>query len=91
LAVERERALPLVYRGREVGIGYRLDLIVEDCVIVEVKSVARLEPVHGAQLLSYLRLSSRHVGLLFNFNVKRLVEKGLQRVVRDLPEDTSRA
>jgi GxxExxY protein len=67
-----------------VGVGYRLDLLVENRVIVEVKSVERLEPVHTAQLLSYLRLSDHPVGLLLNFNVKWLVENGLRRVVNGI-------
>jgi GxxExxY protein len=86
LEIERERALPLIYRGRPMGIGYRLDLLVENRVIIEVKSVDRLEPVHTAQLLSYLRLADRRVGLLFNFNVKWLVEHGLRRVANGAPD-----
>ncbi len=86
LTVERERALPLLYRGQTVGIGYRIDLLVEGRVIVEVKSVARLEPVHAAQLLSYLRLANRRIGLLFNFNVTILTRHGLRRVLNGPPD-----
>jgi GxxExxY protein len=85
--VESERQLPLIYRGQPMGVGYRLDLLVEDTVIVEVKAVHRFEPVHTAQLISYLRLTDRHLGLLFNFNVKWLASQGLRRVVREFPDD----
>jgi GxxExxY protein len=86
LRVERERQLPLVYRGRQAGVGYRLDLLVEEQIIVEVKAVERFEPIHLAQVISYLRLADRHLGLLFNFNVKWLVDQGLRRVVREFPD-----
>jgi GxxExxY protein len=68
--VERQRALPLVYRGQTIDCGYRIDLPIERLVVVEVKSIERFDRVHAAQLLSYLRLSGCKVGLLFNFNVK---------------------
>lgn len=84
---ERQKHLPLIYRGQTVGTGYRIDLFVEDCVIVEVKSVERFEPVHTAQLLSYLRLSGCTVGLLMNFNVKWLTDHGLKRVVWGFPNE----
>ena len=84
--VERQKALPLIYRGEIVDCGYRIDLLVERLVIVEVKSIERFERVHAAQLLSYLRLSGCKVGLLINFNVKWLIEDGLKRVVNGFPE-----
>ena len=83
--VERQQPLPVVYRGIQLDCGYRLDLVVEDSVIVEVKAVDRLAAIHQAQLLSYLKLSGRRVGLLINFNV-RLLKDGIRRVVKDLPE-----
>ena len=86
LSVERQKALPVVYRGRTLDCGYRLDLLVEDRVVVEVKSVERFERVHGAQLLSHLRFSQCKVGLLINFNVKWLVKDGIQRKVNGFPE-----
>lgn len=86
LAVERQKPLPLVYRGRTLDCGYRVDLLVENAVIVEVKSIERFEPVHTAQLISYLRLSRCRVGLLINFNVKWLVEDGIKRVVNEFPD-----
>jgi len=86
LKVERQKALPLVYRGHPLDCGYRIDLLVENEVIVEVKSIERLEPVHSAQVLSYLRLSKRKVGLLINFNVKWLTQDGIRRIVNGFPE-----
>jgi GxxExxY protein len=77
---ETERVFPVEYDQVVVDFGYRVDLLVEDSVIVEIKSVERLLPVHEAQLLSYLRLSGRRVGLLINFNVARLRD-GIRRRV----------
>src|SRR3712207_6628131 len=68
LRVEQQKPLPVVYRDVHLECGYRLDLGVEDSVIVELKSVEKLAPVHQAQVLSYLRLANRQVGLLINFN-----------------------
>jgi GxxExxY protein len=75
-----EVVLPLMYDGLTIDIGYRLDLLVEDSIIVELKTVRKLLPVHQAQLLSYLRLSKRRLGLLINFNVYRLLD-GVKRMV----------
>jgi GxxExxY protein len=75
-----QQRLPLVYKGMLLGAAYRLDLVVEDVVVVEVKSVAALEPVHDAQLLTYLNLSGRPAGLLINFNVAQLV-RGIRRMI----------
>jgi GxxExxY protein len=86
LSVERQKPLPVVFRGQTMDCGYRLDLLVEKKVVVEVKSVARFEPVHAAQLLSYLRFSECKVGLLINFNVKWLVKDGIKRIVNGFPE-----
>jgi GxxExxY protein len=82
---ERQKALPLVYRGRTLNCGYRMDFLVEGRVVVEVKSADRLEPVHTAQVISYLRLSGCQVGLLLNFNVKWLTDQGLKRIVNGFP------
>src|SRR5690349_16740795 len=68
LAVRQQCELPVVYHGVRVGVGYRLDLLVEDAVVVELKTVAKLLPIHEAQLLSYLRLSGKKVGFLLNFH-----------------------
>jgi GxxExxY protein len=85
LKVEQQKALPVVYREVRLDCGYRLDLLVEGAVIVEVKAVDHLAPVHQAQLLSYLKLSGCRVGLLINFNVK-ILKDGLRRVVNNFPE-----
>ena len=85
--VERQKALPVRYKQQLLDfMGYRLDLMIENAVVVEVKSVERLEAVHSAQLLSYLKFADCRVGLLFNFNVKWLTEHGLKRVVNGFPE-----
>ena len=80
LKVERQKILPVMYRGLRLDEGYRLDLLVEETVIVELKAVSRLDDVHGAQLLSYLRLANKPVGLLINFHVAKLAD-GVRRVV----------
>ncbi len=86
LSVERQKPLPVVYRGQTLDCGYRLDLFVEGVAVVEVKSVERFERVHAAQLLSHLRFSKCKVGLLINFNVKWLVQDGIRRVVNGFPD-----
>jgi len=86
LRVERQVGFPVEYRGHTLDCAYRMDLLVENEVVVEVKSVQTIEPVHPSQLLSYLRLSKRSVGLLINFNVKWLVSDGVKRVVNGFPE-----
>jgi GxxExxY protein len=85
LKVERQKELPVVYREIRLDCGYRLDLLVEGCVIVEIKAVDSLAPIHEAQLLSYLKLSGCKVGLLINFNVT-VLKNGVRRVVKDFPE-----
>jgi GxxExxY protein len=83
LAVNVQFPLPIVYDGVRVEIGYRVDLIVEDLVLVELKAVTKLLPIHHAQLLSYLRLSGRRLGLLLNFHEPRLKD-GVKRLANDL-------
>jgi GxxExxY protein len=85
LQVEQQKPLPVVYREVKLDCGYRLDLLVEEAVIVEVKAVDRLMPIHQAQLLSYLKLSGCKVGLLINFNVK-VVKDGIRRMVNEFPD-----
>lgn len=87
LSVERQKAFPLIYRGRRLDCGYRVDLLVEGLVVVEIKAIERVERVHRAQVLSYLRLSGCRVGLLINFNVKLIVKEGLARIVNGFPEE----
>jgi GxxExxY protein len=86
LSIERQKALPLTYRGQTLDCGYRLDLLVEGVVVVEVKAIEQIQRVHKAQLLSYLRLSRCKVGLLINFNVRWLVRDGVRRVVNGFPD-----
>lgn len=85
LRVEQQKPLPLIYREVKLDCGYRLDLCVEKEVIVEIKSVENLLPIHEAQLLSYLKLSGCKVGLLINFNVK-ILKDGIRRVVNNFPD-----
>ncbi len=82
LNVERQKEVPVVYRGVHLDCGYRIDLLVNGLVVVELKSVDQLVPIHEAQLLSYLKLSGCRVGLLLNFNV-RLLRDGIKRMVID--------
>jgi GxxExxY protein len=82
-AVERQKGLPVTYRGVKVDCGYRVDLLVDRLVVVELKAVERIERIHEAQLLSYLKLSGSQVGLLINFNVK-VLKDGIRRMVNDL-------
>lgn len=85
LSVERQKALPVKYRGVYLDCGYRIDLLIEGKAIVELKAVERLEPIHQAQLLSYLKLSGCSVGLLMNFNVK-YIKSGIRRLVLNFKE-----
>jgi len=82
--VEQQKPLPVVYKQVKLDCGYRLDMVVNDLVIVEIKAVEKLNAVHEAQLLSYLRLLSCRVGLLLNFHCTML-KHGIRRVVNDFP------
>lgn len=79
--VFQEVPLPLIYKGVKLDCGYRLDLLVNDAVIVEIKSVDSLAPIHEAQLISYLKISGGKLGLLLNFNVKILKHGGIKRLI----------
>lgn len=85
LQVVQEVPLPVIYKGVKLDAGYRLDMVVNNVVIVEFKSVDALAPIHDAQLLSYLKLSGLKVGLLINFNVK-VLKYGIHRIVNNFPE-----
>jgi GxxExxY protein len=85
LRVEQQKPLPLLYQEVRLDCGYRLDLLVEGEVIVEIKATDGLAPIHEAQLLSYLKLSGCRVGLLINFNVTVLKE-GIRRIVNEFPD-----
>ena len=80
LKVEKQKQLPLIYEEVRLDVGYRIDIIIEDKFIVEVKSVEALTDVHLAQLLTYLKLSNCKLGLLINFNVS-LLKNGVRRVI----------
>ena len=80
LKVEKQKPLPLIYEEVKLDVGYRIDIIIEDKFIVEVKSVEALNDVHLAQLLTYLKLSDCKLGLLINFNVK-LLKDGVRRII----------
>ncbi len=78
--VERQKALPVIYDGIHLEAGYRIDLLVEDVVVIELKAVDEVAPVHQAQLMTYLKLSGRKLGLLMNFNVTDM-KKGIKRII----------
>ena len=90
IRIETEVPIPVVYRGRQVDVGYRIDLLVEDRVLVELKALAKTSPVHEAQLLSYLRLGGYPVGLLINFHVM-LLRDGIRRMVTQMAGHRSRS
>ncbi|MCX5675635.1 MAG: GxxExxY protein [Planctomycetota bacterium] len=85
LKVARQKELPLRYKEVTLDCGYRLDLLVEDCVVVEVKATEQMTPLYEAQLLAYLRLSGCKVGLLINFNSTTLLG-GVRRLVNGFPD-----
>jgi GxxExxY protein len=87
LRVARQQLIPVVYDNLRIDAGFRADLVIEEKVIVEVKSVELLAPVHQKQLLTYLRLSGKRLGLLINFNVA-LIKDGITRVVNGLEEQS---
>jgi len=82
---ERQRSLPIIYKGRRLDCGYRLDIVIENKIITELKSIEKIEPIHKAQLLSYLKLSGQKLGLLLNFNVS-VMKDGIVRLVNQLEE-----
>ena len=83
LNVQKQKALPLIYEEVKLNIGYRIDLLVENKVIIEVKSVETLNDIHLAQILTYLKLSNCKLGMLINFNVT-LIKNGIRRVANNL-------
>jgi GxxExxY protein len=80
LRVQEQVAVPIVYRGERLANDLRIDLLVEDRVIIEIKAVEELHPIHIAQLLTYLKLTNKKLGLLINFNTTKLID-GLERVM----------
>ncbi|MFD0835349.1 GxxExxY protein [Mariniflexile aquimaris] len=83
LHVERQKALPVIWKNRKLDLGFRTDLIIDSKVIVEIKSVEEIHPVHPKQLLTYLKLSGLKLGLLVNFN-SPLIKTGITRIVNNL-------
>lgn len=81
MSVERQLRIPIRYRGKQLDAGLRIDLLVEQTIVVEIKSVEQLLPVHEAQLLSYLKLSGKRLGFLINFNVARIRDGVRRRVI----------
>jgi GxxExxY protein len=90
LRIEEQKALPVVYKDVKLDCGYRMDLVVEGSVIVEIKAVERLNSVHDAQLLSYLKLYGCRVGLLLNFHVS-ILKNGIRRIVNEFPDSANSA
>ncbi|MCK4790078.1 MAG: GxxExxY protein [Desulfobacteraceae bacterium] len=85
LSFECQKPLPVIYKGEKLDCGYRLDIVVEDTIIIELKSCEAIEPIHRAQLLTYLKLSCLTLGLLLNFNVP-VMRDGVVRIVNKLKE-----
>jgi GxxExxY protein len=88
LSFESQKPLPVVYKGKRLDCGYRLDIVVEDEIILELKSCKQIEPIHKAQLLTYLKLSDLKLGLILNFNVP-VMRDGMVRIVNKLKEKPS--
>ncbi|NUQ25845.1 MAG: GxxExxY protein [Saprospiraceae bacterium] len=80
LTVQKQKAIPLIYKGVEQDIGYRIDFLVEESIVLELKAVDELNPIHTAQVLTYLKLTGCELGLLINFNVLSL-KNGIKRVI----------
>ena len=78
--VERQKSLPVKYDGKELDATYRIDLLVEDSIVIELKAVTEIDPIHKAQIMTYLKLSNKKLGLLMNFNVADM-KKGINRFV----------
>jgi GxxExxY protein len=85
LKVEEQLPLPVVYKNVRLDCGYRIDLLIESEIVIEIKAIEALVPIHEAQLLSYLRLSGKRVELLINFHV-RMLKDGLKRIVNEFPD-----
>ena len=84
ISSERQVSLPVRYKDLEMPDAYRIDLLVEDSLVLEIKAVEKIIPVHSAQLLTYLKMSKKHLGLLINFHTIKLTD-GLKRVVHQFP------
>ena len=80
---ERQKPIPVMYKGKPIDCGFRLDLLVSDSIVVELKTVDQILPVHQAQLMTYLKLTGCKLGLILNFNVEKMM-KGIKRMVNHL-------
>ena len=87
LQVECEVALPIIYEGIKIEAGYRIDMVIENQIIIENKTVEQLLPIHEAQIMTYMKLSKTQIGFLINWNV-RLIKNGIKRIVSNVPEPT---
>ena len=85
LTFEAQKALPIIYKETSLDCGYRLDIVVENSIILELKACEKIEPIHRAQLLTYLKLSDLSLGLILNFNVP-MMRDGIIRIVNNLKE-----
>ena len=85
LSLERQKPLSVVYKGKRLDCGYRLDIVIANAIILELKSYEKIEPIHKAQLLTYLKLSGLSLGLLLNFNVP-VMRDGIVRIVNEFKE-----
>lgn len=83
LIFERQKGIPVIWKGKNMGLGFRSDIIVENKLIIEVKSLETIAPVHSKQLLTYLKLTGLKLGLLVNFNQK-LIKDGINRIAHNL-------
>ena len=88
LRVECQKELPVTYKGMKLDCGYRIDILVEGVLVIEVKAVEKLNPIHEAQLLTYLRIGEFQLGLLINFNVE-LLHLGVKRMVNNFTDSSS--
>ncbi len=88
ISFERQKGMPVTYKGNLLDCGYRLDLLVDEKVVVELKAVDDFSPMHEAQLITYLKLSGCSVGLLINFNVRQLT-RGIRRIVNNFNESSA--
>ena len=85
LRIVRQQPIPIAYQGTRIEVGFRADLVVENKVIVEIKSVEALAPIHKKQLLTHLRLADKRLGMLINFNVT-LIKDGITRIANGMPD-----
>jgi GxxExxY protein len=90
LPFQRQVSLPVSYKGKMLDCGYRMDFVVDDKIILELKAVERFEPIHQAQLLTYLKLARKRLGLLINFNVP-LLKQGIKRIANNYQTSASSA